>query len=334
MAVDFRALPKIELHCHLDACLRIATVAELGRELGLHLPDPVAPALIAPDVCANLFDYISRLDLALEVMQRSDDLTRIALELVEDMAAENVIYAEVRFAPQLHTRMGLSMPAVVDAVRRGLELGRRQHGVRTGLILCALRHQPAELGRRIAELAASLPDQVCALDLAGDEGGHPDAAPHRAAFAIAREAGLHVTVHAGENGGAGNVRDALDLLGAERIGHGVRAEEDPALLDRLARESVALDMCPRSNVQTRAVPSMDRHPIDRLLRQGLRVTVSTDGRTTSDTTVTGEFARLQREFDWGLGEFAACQRNAALAAFAPEEVRQELFDRLAVLPGP
>lgn len=333
MATDFRALPKIELHCHLDACVRVKTVAELGQEIGLRLPETLAEALIAPEVCENLFDYISRLDLALEVMQRPQDLTRIARELVEDMAAENVIYAEVRFAPQLHTRMGLALPEAVGAVHAGLELGEREHGVRTGLILCALRHQPAEVGRRVAELAASLSDQVCALDLSGDEGGHPDASPHQAAFATARHAGLYVTVHAGENGGAGNVRDALDLLGAERIGHGVRAEEDPALLERLAREAVALDMCPRSNVQTRAVADLARHPVDRLLRQGLRVTVSTDGRTTSDTTLSEEFDRLQRVFGWGVTEFAACQRNAAMAAFAPESVRQELLAKLADLPG-
>lgn len=328
MTAGFRALPKIELHCHLDGCVRLDTVAEIGREIGLRLPEPLAPALIAPEVCANLFHYISRLDLALDAMQRAQDLTRVARELVEDMAAENVIYAEIRFAPQLHTRNGLSLTEVVDAVGRGLEAGGQATGVRTGLILCALRHQPAEVGRQIAELAASLRDRVCALDLAGDEGGHPETAPHAAAFAIAREAGLHVTVHAGENGGAGNVRDALDLLGAERIGHGVRSDEDPTLVDRMVAEGVALEMCPRSNVQTRAVASMASHPIHRMFGRGARVTVSTDGRTTSDTTVSEEFGRLQRQFGWGLDEFAACQRHAAMAAFAPAAVREELLARL------
>jgi adenosine deaminase len=329
---DFHALPKIELHLHLDACVRVSTAVDVGRELGLSLPEPLAPALIAPERCANLFDYISRVTLALDVMQRPQDLTRIARELVADLAAENIIYAEVRFAPQLHTRRGLSPGEVVDAVRRGLDEGGEEHGVPTGLILCALRHQPAEIGLAVAELAAARRGQVVALDLAGDEGGHPEAAPHAPAFARARAAGLHVTAHAGENAGAASVRDALDLLGAERIGHGVRAEEDPALIERLAADAIALDMCPRSNVQTCAVDSLDRHPIDRLLRRGLRVTVSTDGRTTSDTTVTGEFERLARQFGWGAAEFAACQRNAARAVFASDATRRDLLARLAALP--
>lgn len=321
----FRNLPKLELHCHLDACVRVATVDEIGRELGLALPAPLEEALVAPEVCENLFDYISRLDLALEVMQRAQDLTRIARELVQDLARDGVIYAEVRFAPQLHTRRGLTMQRVLEAVHAGLQEGGRVHGVTTGLILCCLRHRPAQEGLEVARLATANTDLVCALDLAGDEGGHPAVAPHVPAFRLAREAGLRLTAHAGENAGAASMRAALDLLGAERIGHGVRIEEDPALVDHAAERGVALDMCPRSNVQTRAVTSLATHPADRLLKRGLRVTVSTDGRTTSATTLTDEFDRLRAQFDWGVAEFAACQRNAAEAAFAPAGVRQTLL---------
>ncbi len=291
-------LPKIELHLHLDACVRIETAREIGRDTGLALPEPLRDALVAPEVCENLFDYLRRLDLALEVMQRAADLERIARELVEELAADGVVHAEVRFAPQLHTRRGLTMQEVLDAVHRGLRAGSRAHGVTTGLILCCLRHRPADEGLLVARLAAANLDRVCALDLAGDEGNFPEAAPHILAFRAAREAGLRLTVHAGENAGAQSMREALDLLGAERIGHGVRIEEDPALVDRVAAESIALDMCPRSNVQTCAVASMVRHPIDRLLRRGLRVTVSTDGRTTSDTSVTAELERLRDQFGW------------------------------------
>lgn len=325
---SFRDLPKIELHCHLDACVRIETAREIGRELGLPLPERLEDALVAPEVCASLIDYIRRLDLALEVMQRAADLTRVAAELVEDCARDGVIYAEVRFAPQLHTRRALTAQQVVDAVHAGLTEAGRTHGVGTGLILCCLRHRAPEEGLRVARLAAANKDKVCALDLAGDEGGHPDATPHAPAFRVAREAGLHLTAHAGENAVARRMRDVLDLLGVERIGHGVRIDEDPALVDRVAGEGIALDMCPRSNVQTRAVASLGAHPIDRLLKRGVRVTVSTDGTTTSDTTVTREFERLRGQFGWGLAEFLACQRNAALAAFAPESVRATLLARV------
>jgi adenosine deaminase len=153
MPSDFRKLPKIELHCHLDASVRIATVAELGRQFGLILPEPLAPALVAPDICVDLADFLLRIDLALEVMQQRDSLVRIAREFVEDLAADGVIYGEVRFAPQLHLRQGLSLQEVVDAVDEGLRQGKQGCGVTTGLILCCLRHEPASRSVEIAKVA-------------------------------------------------------------------------------------------------------------------------------------------------------------------------------------
>lgn len=328
----FESLPKLELHCHLDTGLRVETVADIARETKLPLPEPLREALVAPEASKDLADVLRRVELQVGVLQRPQHLTRVARELVEDLAGEGVFYAEVRFAPQLHTRRGLGLQQVLDAVRAGLAEGTERWGVELGLILCCLRHETSEESLRVAELAVANCDAVCALDLAGDEGGHPDARTHAPAFERARRAGLHRTVHAGENGGPERVRDALDVLAAERIGHGVRVEGDPGLLDRLAEQSISLDMCPRSNVLTRAVPSLAEHPIDRLRRRGLRVTVSTDGRTLCGTTLTGEFERLAAQFGWGLREFAACQRNAARAAFVSEATRDRLLDRLRPLP--
>ena len=326
---SLRIWPKVELHCHLDAGVRVATVAEIGRELGLVLPEPLESALVAPEVCADLADLLSRIDLALEVMQRPQDLSRVTAELIEDMAADGVVYAEIRFAPQLHTRRGLSPQQVVETVGKALRVAGTRHDVDTGLILCCLRHETPAQSRAVAELAVANRDRVCALDLAGDEGAYPSAAPHREAFALAAEAGLRRTVHAGENGGAACVKEALDLLGAERIGHGVRVVEDASLVDRAITESVALEMCPRSNVQTRAVRSLEAHPIDGLLRRQACVTVSTDGRTTCGTSLSGEFERLARQFGWGRREFMACQLNAAQAAFMPNDMsRWRLIQRL------
>ncbi len=319
----FRPLPKIELHCHLDASVRVATVAELGQELGLALPNPLRDALVAPEVCLDLADYIRRIDLALEVMQRPGHLERIAREFVEDLAADGVIYGEVRFAPQLHTRAGLSMQQVLDAVHAGLTSGAASSRARVGLIVCCLRHQP-QLSKDLARLAADNPDKVCALDLAGDEARY-GGAPHKAAFELAREAGLRRTVHAGGAAGSPSVWEALQSLGAERIGHGTRAEEEAGLVNEIKRRAITLEMCPRSNVQTRAVPRFELHPIDRLVKQGVRVTVSTDARTVSDTSVTAEFEGLNRQWGWGLEEFWNCQRHAAEAAFAAQTVRQELL---------
>ncbi|MGH9684966.1 MAG: adenosine deaminase [Candidatus Acidiferrales bacterium] len=327
--MDLQRLPKIELHCHLDASVRVATVAEIGRELLIALPHSLEDALVAPETCKNLADYLCRIDLALEVMQRPQELRRIARELVEDFAADGVIYGEVRFAPQLHLRRGMSLQEVVDAVHAGLADGESRYNVRTGLILCCIRHEPASRSLEIAQLAVdnARAGKVCGLDLAGDEARYPGA-PHARAFELARRAGLHRTVHAGEAAGAPSIDEALTTLFAERIGHGVRIEERADVVNRVRSHSITLEMCPKSNVQTRAVDTFEHHPISRLLRQGLRVTVSTDGRTISATSVTGELARLFAQSGWGLAEFWRCQRNAADAAFASPEIKEELLAKI------
>jgi adenosine deaminase len=320
----FEGLPKIELHCHLDASVRVQTVAELAQKLGLRLPQPLRAALIAPETCLDPADYIRRIDFALEVMQEYDAISRIAREFVEDLAADGVVYGEVRFAPQLHRRHGLSLQDVLNAVHEGLVEGGKQFGVHTGLILCCLRHEPPALSLEIAKLAIANRDKVCALDLAGDEARFPGA-PHAEAFRLAREANLPRTVHAGEASGPESVSEALDVLFAERIGHGVRIESNSQIITRIRGDAVPLEICPSSNVLTRAVRSMEAHPIDRLMRKGVRVTVSTDGRTVSDTHVTKEFERLAHCWGWGLAEFWTCQKNAAEAAFASPQVRRELL---------
>ena len=327
MSVDYKALPKIELHCHLDASLRVATVAELGRKIGLDLPNPLEPALIAPECCIDLADYLVRIDLALQVMQQRDYLVRIAREVVEDLAADGVIYGEIRFAPQLHLRNGLNMQEVLDAVDEGLKQGERQTGMKTGLIVCCLRHESGERSLEIAKLAVNNRDKVCALDLAGDEARFIGA-PHAEAFALAKREGLRRTVHAGEAAGAESIREAIDLLGAEPFGHGVRIEESSELQERAKAMRLPLEMCPLSNVQTRAANSLPEHPIDRLFRKGLHVTVNTDCRTVSLTSLTKEFERLQNTFHWGAAEFHQCQRNSAEAAFVSDEVRTDLVRRL------
>jgi adenosine deaminase len=323
MPIDYKSLPKIELHCHLDASLRVSTVAELGRKIGLTLPNPLEPALVAPECCIDLADYLVRIDLALEVMQQRDHLVRIGREVVEDLAADGVIYGEIRFAPQLHLRDGLSMQEVLHAVHEGLKQGEQQTDMKAGLIVCCLRHESGERSLEIAKLAVNNRDKVCALDLAGDEARYIGA-PHAEAFALAKREGLRRTVHAGEAAGAESIREALDVLGAERVGHGVRITESDELQDRAKTARLPLEICPLSNIQTRAANSLAEHPIDRLYRKGLHVTVNTDCRTVSLTTITKEFEHLESRFNWGVGEFHQCQRNSAEAAFVTDEVRADL----------
>ncbi len=324
---EFAALPKIELHCHLDGCVRLETAREIAERRGVPLPPSMADALIAPAVCDDLADYIRRIDFALMVMQHDEDLARVAEELVRTWAGDGVVYGEARFAPQLHLRNGLSMQQALNAVHAGLCSGRERFGVEFGVIVCCLRHQTEEQSVDVARLAVSNMDKVCAIDLAGDEKRF-DARPHQKAFTLAREAGLHRTAHAGEAAGPSSVCEVLELLHAERIGHGVRVAESQPLVDEVTARRIALDMCPKSNVQTRCVESMGKHPITRLLKQGVRVTVSTDARTTSDTSVSAEFETLARELGWGREEFEVCQRNALAAAFVADDARARLAEKV------
>ena len=322
---------RYELHCHLDGSVRPDTIAELAVEAGIELAGPVRARAVAPPDVGSLHAFLSYLDVALDVLQTPSALRRAARELVQDWYADGVAYGEARFAPQLHGRLGMSVDEAVTAVDAGLREGHAATGVRTALLLCCLRHQSPEVSLRVADAAVrfarpanAVPPAagtdgpvVAGLDLAGDE--RLPGAPHRAAFDLAHAAGVPVTVHAGEAAGPASVWEAIDVLGARRIGHGVRCVTDPALVARLRTDRIALETCPRSNVLTRAVKDLTAHPVDRLLQAGLRVTVSTDGRTTADTTLEQEFADLRRVFGWTAKQEEQCRVNAAEAAFAARD---------------
>ncbi|MET8989468.1 adenosine deaminase [Nonomuraea wenchangensis] len=305
---------RYELHCHLDGSVRPGTVADLARRQGVALDGPVERLVIAPADCGSLTRYLPYIDLPLQVLQTPDALHRAARELVEDWHADGVVYGEVRFAPQLHTRRDMSQDEAVQAVAAGLAAGRRATGLRTGLLLCCLRHQTSEESLAVAETALRHRDEVAGLDLAGDERLY-GAAAHLPAFDLAHRAGLPCTVHAGEAAGPDSVWEAIDVLGARRIGHGVRCADDQALLERLRRDGIALEMCPTSNVQTGAVATWAAHPAARLMDQGLKVTISTDARTTSATTVRQEFERLREAAGWRNEQDELAQVHAAGAAF-------------------
>ncbi|GAA2205958.1 adenosine deaminase [Nonomuraea monospora] len=303
-----------DLHCHLDGSVRPDTIADLAREQGVTLDRPVADLVVAPPHCGSLARYLTYLDLPLQVLQTPEALRRAARELVEDWHADGVVHGEARFAPQLHGRQGMTLDEAVTAVADGLADGRAATGVRTALLLCCLRHQSPEESLAVAETAVRRRDVVSGLDLAGDERAYPGT-PHRPAFDLAHRAGLPCTVHAGEAAGASSVWEALDVLGARRIGHGARSAEDPALLERLRRDRITLEMCPISNVQTGAAPSLAAHPATRLLASGLAVTIGTDARTTSATTLEREFAALRVASGWTVAQERAVQENAAAGAF-------------------
>ncbi len=326
----FRALPKAELHLHLDGCLRPATVVALAQQQGVRLPSrhlaQLMPYLVAPEDCTSLVEYIQYFGLQIAVMQTAAALERVAYELCEDLAQENVGYVEIRYAPLLHLRRGLRPEQVIAATLRGWEAGQRAFGLEGGLIVCAMRDMDPGENARLAATAATFAGKgVLAFDLAGDEAQFP-ATLHREAFRIARAGGLGITAHAGEAAGPESVEAAL-RLGVTRIGHGVRAREDEELIRRAAREGFQMDLCPTSNVRTKAARSLAEHPLPEFLRAGVKVTISTDSRTVANTTLAQEYALSSREF--GLTPEALWEINlqALRGAFAAPRTRQALEAR-------
>ena len=311
-------LPKAELHVHLDGSLRPSTMIELAAERGVHLPsadaEELGRRLVANDA-RSLEDYLTAFEVTLSVMQEASALERIAFELAEDQAAEHVRYAEIRFCPLLNLRGGLAPDEVLTAVLAGLERARDTLGIRSRVIVCALRHLPPSSSVALAELAVSMRDRgVCGFDLAGPEAGHP-VQPHADAFALARRHALPVTIHAGEAAGPESIREALDVGHASRIGHGTRLWEDPELVRRVLDDGVTLEICLTSNVQTRAVAAYEAHPLRRYYDLGIPVALCTDNRLVSGVTLTGEYARARDALDFSWDELCGIAVTGFQRAF-------------------
>jgi len=245
--------------------------------------------MVAPDDCPSQAEYIKYFDDAVAVMQTAGALERIAYELCVDSAAENIDYLEVRWAPRLHIQNGLTVAQAIGAVLSGLDSG----PIEAVAIVCAMRHHPPQENVDLARIAGGFAGRgVVGFDLAGDEARYP-AGPHKPAFEAARGAGLHLTCHAGEAGDPSSVEEALDL-GVERVAHGVIGARDPRIVERVRREGIVLDMCPTANWKCKAVQKLSDHPLPRLLRAGVRCTISTDSRTVADTTLSHEFELMSQ----------------------------------------
>ncbi|MEU6366865.1 adenosine deaminase [Streptomyces sp. NPDC046931] len=340
-----RRLPKAVLHDHLDGGLRPATVVELAAAVGHSLPatdpDELAAWYFEAANSGDLVRYIATFEHTLAVMQTREGLLRVAEEYVLDLAADGVVYAEVRYAPELNTKGGLSMSEVVEAVQEGLAGGMAKAAlagtpVRVGTLLCGMRM--FDRVREAADLAVAYRDAgVVGFDIAGAEDGFPPA-DHLAAFEHLRGQSVPFTIHAGEAHGLPSIHQALQVCGAQRIGHGVRITEDivDGKLGRLASwvrdRRVALEMCPTSNLQTGAATSIAEHPITALKDLGFRVTLNTDNRLVSGTTMTREMSLLVEEAGWTVEDLRAVTVNALKSAFIPFDERNALI-RDVVLPG-
>jgi adenosine deaminase len=336
---QIRQAPKALLHDHLDGGVRPATIVELAREVGYRdLPttdaDELARWFVDAASSGSLERYLETFEHTLSVMQTRDALTRIAAECAADLAADNVVYAEVRFAPELHVDNGLELDEIVEAVLEGFRVGSDGRGIRVVALLTGMRHAARSL--EIAELAIRYRDAgVVGFDIAGAEAGYPPTR-HLDAFQYMQRENGHFTIHAGEGFGLPSIWEALQWCGADRLGHGVRIVDDIEIVDgapvlgRLAAyvrdNRVPLEMCPSSNVQTGAAPSIAQHPIGLLRKLYFRVTVNTDNRLMSGTSMNLEFERLVEAFGYGLDDLQWFTINALKSSFIPFDERLALIN--------
>ncbi|CAN5811851.1 adenosine deaminase [soil metagenome] len=340
-----RAAPKVLLHDHLDGGLRPETVIELATEHGYENLPTTDPQELAAWFTSgadrkSLPLYLEAFDHTVGVMQTAEALERVAYECATDLAADGVVYAESRFAPEQHVQQGLSLDQVVEAVLAGFDRGMADHDITIGTLVTAMRH--AAHSREIAELAMRHRDQgVVGFDIAGAEAGFPPTR-HLSAFQLIQRENSHITIHAGEAFGLKSIWEALQFCNAERLGHGMRivdditGDGDEAKLGRLAafvRDlRIPLEMCPTSNVNTGAAPSLAQHPIDLLKRLRFRVTLNTDNRLMSGVTMSSEMQAMVDTFDWTLEDLRWVTINAMKSAFWPFDERLALIDDV-IKPG-
>ena len=330
-------MPKTELHLHLDGSLRIETALDLARTRGVDAPRDFAgmrAALVAPMPCRDQAELLRAFDLPIALLQDAEALERVAAELVETKAPEGVRYVEIRWGPALHTARGLSLENGIAAVTRGAADAADRTGTVVRLICTALRQHDPTANAELARVAGGfLGDGLTGWDLAGPEAAFPDPSLHRAAFDIARAAGLRITVHAGEWGGAAQVRRALSVE-PDRIAHGPVAIDDPDLCAELTARGIPLDLCPTSNWQAGVVPSIAAHPLARLHRAGVPVTLSTDDTTVSDLSLTDEYERALDEIGLTVDELWAIDRGALDYAFADAPTLNRLRAEFAAWSPP
>jgi adenosine deaminase len=333
-----RRIPKVELHDHLDGGVRPQTIVELANQQGVELPardpDELAGWLHRGAGRKNLALYLQGFDVTLSVMQTEEALERIAYESLVDLAAMNIVYVEIRFAPVLHLGRGLNLEQVVESVLRGLSRGREETGLHFGVILCAMRHQKVSL--ETAELAVAFGDRgVVGFDLAGDEFGHPPK-KHLDAFQYIRNRNFNITIHAGEAFGVESIWQALQICGAHRIGHATRLVEDMHVrgtriekmgsLSHFIRDKrIPLEMCLSSNIQTGAASSFDEHPFHTYYRNSFRVTLCTDNRLMSNTTLSKELALAVEYYNLTLRDLEKLTVNAMKSAFIHYDERVQII---------
>ena len=311
--MNLKNIPKVELHLHLDGSVRLDTASMLtGKSI-----EEVRSLMIAKEKCHDLNEYLTKFNLANEIMQSQENLTRIAKELVEDLKKDNVIYAEVRFAPLLHTKKGLTGEKVIEAVLLGL----KDEDLKVNLILCMMRQFSFEDNLKTIELASKYLDKgVVAIDLAGAEALYPTASFEKL-FQIAKDKNIPFTIHAGEADGKDSILSAINFK-TKRIGHGVRCIEDNETLNIIKKNNITLEVCPTSNIQTGIFENYYDHPIKKLYDMNVLVTINVDNMTVSNIDLTQEYEKLVKIFNLNIEDLKKINLNAIDAAFLTDKEKQ------------
>lgn len=318
---DHTLLPKIDLHCHLDGSLSLETVQQLIALENIPIDTAnLAQELRVDGTCTDLGTYLEKFELPLKLLKTPKSFEIATYELLKEVALENMIYIEIRFAPFLTASNEIEARLIVEGAIRGLNKGREAFGIEANLILCCMRHHSDQVNLQVLDLAKRYLGQgVCAIDIAGDEGKYP-MDMFKEIFAKAKDMDIPFTIHAGETGSTENVRGAI-ALGATRIGHGIAIMKDQALLDLCAKKKIGIEMCPTSNIQTRAIEDMKDYPYQCFMDNGLVVTLNTDNRTVSNTTINKEIALLK---SYGEVDYMKCLKNSIEVAFVSDEVKKKL----------
>lgn len=339
MAVDqkiwdtIHGFPKIDLHCHLDGSVRPETIMELSKAQGIELPydslEEMNKYLHCEDA-KSLVDYLKRFDVTLAVMQDEASLERITYELCEDAAEENVRWLEIRYSPILHTEQGMRTVDNIEAVIRGMKRAERDFGILGGVIVCGMRSFDPKISLELAELAVAYKNRgVIGFDLAGPEENYP-AKAHEEAFRLVLKNNINITIHAGEAYGAESIHQAVHYCGAHRIGHGTHLSEDGDLMNYVNDHRICLEICLTSNLQTKSVPSLERHPFKFYRDYGLRLSLNTDNRLMSNTTVTDELYMAYEAFNLTLDDIKSIIIDGFKSAFIHHRERKKLVQEVAI----
>lgn len=325
-------LPKVNLHHHLEGAIRPETFLDCVQIYQVPVPvhdlEETRAYLRVSETDQSLADFLVKVDRSLMVSQYPGVLERMAFEAVEDAHDQNVSYIELRFGPLLHLQKNRRAEEAIEEVLAGVQKAAAQYPITARVIVCALRHHDAAVNLTLAKIAAKYVDQgVAGFDIAGDEASYP-AGIFAQAFDLAKASGLGITVHAGEVGDGSGVIEAITTLGACRIGHGIHIANRPDLVEKVNEAGVTLEVCPTSNVHTRAVTSLAQHPIRRLFDHGVLISLGDDDPTTSGITISSEYQLLAEVFHFSPDEIAQIVLNGAQAAFLPSELKQQLVAEL------